>query len=50
MMSEITINFNMFDLFTKERVVSNLNNTLVITMHWSGKEKRKKKKNIFLFI
>ena len=33
MTSEVTTNLNIFDLFMKNEVVSNLNSTLVITVH-----------------
>ena len=33
MTSEVTTNLNIFDLFMKNEVVSNLNSTLVITVY-----------------
>ena len=36
MMSEVTINLNMFGHFMKDRVVCNINNTLIATIHKSG--------------
>ena len=32
---EVTINLNMFSHFMKDEVVSNLNSTFVVTIHWS---------------
>jgi hypothetical protein len=36
MMRKMTINLNIFSAFMKELIVSNLNNTLVITIHRTG--------------
>ena len=36
MMSEVTINLIMLGSFMKNGVGSNLNSTLVVTIHWNG--------------
>jgi hypothetical protein len=39
MTSKITIDLNVPSLFMKNQVVSNLNGTLIVTIHWSRMRK-----------
>ena len=40
MKSGVTINLNILGLFMKDKVVSNLNSTLVVTIHLSRRRKK----------